>query len=160
MPGPLSKDLRERFVRAWKSERETTVQLAARFGIREATVSRWKRLVRETGSTLPRAHGGGQRRRIQGEKERELQRLVEKHPDWTEAEFTEELRKNHSLSVSAVTVGRAIRRMGYTVKKRPSKPRNEIDLTLSDEEPSTSNQSEQRPLHVWFLWTKPARTRK
>jgi transposase len=158
MPAPLSKDLRERFVRTWKAGRATTEELADRFGIGVATVGRWKRLFRENGNMAPRPHGGGQQRRIVGNAERELKKLVEAHPDWTEEELTTELVEKHGVSASSVTVGRAVRRLGYSVKKRPSSLQSATEQTCFDEEKSTFARSPARPLHVWFLWTKPART--
>jgi transposase len=77
MPASLSKDLRERFIRTWNAGRATTTELANRFGIGEATVSRWKRLFRENGNVSPRPHGGGQQRRIARPVERALRKLVE-----------------------------------------------------------------------------------
>lgn len=158
MGAPLSQDLRQRFVRAWKSGRATTRELAAQFGIGEATAGRWKRLYRETDSVEPRQHGGGQKRRIGKKEEKTLQKLVVKHPDWTEAEFTAELRAKFGLKVSAVTVGRAIRRLGYSVKKRPSWPASVTDQKFNSDAETILPQSRRRPLHVWFLWTKRART--
>lgn len=120
-------------------------------GPMEASVQRERNMT-------PRPHGGGQQRRIVGNAERELKKLVEAHPDWTEEELATELVEKHGVSASSVTVGRAVRRLGYSVKKRPSSLQSATEQTCSDEEKSTSAPYPARPLHVWFLWTKPART--
>lgn len=114
--------------------------------------------MREAGTVDPRPHGGGQPLRIQGADERFLRALVEAHPDWTEAELAEEMRSKRKLDVSDVTVGRAVRRLGYSVKKKRSSLPNEIARTYSSGEQNGPGESRPSPLRVWFLWTKPART--
>jgi len=153
-----SLDLRSRVVAAYRRGGVTYDEVAERFSVGRASVSRWLRRERETGSVEPLPHGGGQPRRIQGKHEKIVERLVQEHPDWTEAEFADELRKRHGLDVSAVTVGRAIRRLGYTVKKSRSSRAKETVPTLSANAKSTSRGSPESPLRVWFLWTKRVRT--
>ena len=150
-------DLRKRVLEAWLEEDLTYEELAVRFGIGQATVSRWKRLYRETGSVEPRPQAGGRQRAIKREQEPLVEQLVLEHPDWTETEYQHALREQ-GIEVSRPTVGRVIRSLGYTVKKRPSSPPSETKNTSASEESSTSQQSETSPFRVWFSWTKPART--
>ena len=89
-----------------------------------------------------------------------VEKLVQAHPDWTEAEFAEALKREHGIEASAVTVGRVVRRLGYSVKKKRSSRASEIDQTSSDAERSGLPESEASPLRVWFLWTKRVRTRR
>ena len=158
MPSSASVDLRRRVVEAYERGGLTYAEVAERFAVGRASVSRWLRRKRESGDVAPLPHGGGQPRKINGKQERVIEKLVLTHPDWTEAEFAEELRKTHCIVVSAVTVGRVIRRLGYSVKKSRSSPAKEIAMTSSANEPTTSNESPASPLRVWFLWTKRART--
>ncbi len=154
----LSLDLRRRVLESWEKDKSQTYkELAQRFGIGEATVSRWKRLYRETGSVEPREHGGGRRRIIKPEQEAMVEKLVLAHPDWTEVEYQAALREQ-GIEASRATVGRLIRSLGYTVKKRPSLPPSETKSTLKEGESSTSKPSETSPFRVWFSWTKPAQT--
>jgi transposase len=92
--------------------------------------------------------------------DRHLEKLVQSHPDWTEDRYAEAMRDEHGLEASPATVGRAIRRLGYTVKKSPSSPASATDHTSELDASSTETESETSPLRVWFLWTKPARTRR
>ncbi len=54
-----SVDLRERVISTFDAGDMTDEQVAAFFRIGEATVHRWKRLKRETGSVKRRPGGGG-----------------------------------------------------------------------------------------------------
>lgn len=158
MAPPISRDLRERVVETYLQGEETYAEVAERFGVGEASVSRWLRLHRETGAVEPLGHRGGAPRRIRAEQEPLVEQLVLAHPDWTEAELSAALRAEHGIEASAVTVGRVVRRLGYGVKKRRSSPPSEIGPTSPSDESSTSTPSKPSPLRVWFLWTKPART--
>lgn len=154
----LSLDLRLRVLEAWKSDKSLTYkQLADRFGIGEATISRWRRLYRETGAVEPRPHGGGRRRVIKPEQEPLVEKLVLEHPDWTEVEYQEALGEL-GIQASRATVGRVIRSLGYTVKKRPSLPPSETKTMSEKGDLNTSRRSETSPFRVWFSWTKPAQT--
>jgi transposase len=155
---PLSIDLRQRIIRAWQKERLTTEALAELFNVGVATVTRLKRRYRDTQSVYPKPHAGGHPRRISKENEPQVERLVQAHPDWTEAQYAQELQTHYGIRASAVTVGRVIRKLGYSVKKRPSLPKKEIEQLSSSDEENTSNKSKTLPLRVWYLWTKRART--
>ena len=154
----LSVDLRSRIIGAWQKKKLSTKALAELFGVGEASVTRLKRLYRETKSVDPRPHGGGNPRRIPEDQEHLVKKLVLQHPDWTEKQYAEELATTHGLDASSVTVGRVIRKLGFSVKKRPWSRANGIEPTSSDGDASTSNEPPRSPLRVWFLWTKPART--
>ena len=158
MAPPLSVDLRERVIKAWREGGETYAELAERFGVGVATVNRWLRRYRETGGVQPMGHRGGAPRRITLEQEPVVARLLRAHPDWTEAQLTTALCEELGIEVSRSTVGRVVRGLGYRLKKRPSSPASEIVLPSSKDEPDTSNRSETSNLRVWFLLTKPART--
>jgi len=160
MSVPLSIDLRQRIIDAWLKEGLSLDELAQRYAVGIATVNRLKRRYRETGDVLPKPHAGGARRKIPKEKECLVRELVEKHPDWTEEEYAAALAKERGIVASSVTVGRVIRSLGYSVKKRPSALKKEIVQMSSNGELSTSTECEPSPLRVWFSWTKPARTRQ
>lgn len=154
----LSVDLRRRIIGAWQKQKLTTKELAELFDVGEASVTRLKRLYRDTKSVDPRPHGGGNPPRIPKDKEHLVKKLVLEHPDWTEKQYAEELAERYGLAASSVTVGRVVRKLGYSVKKRPWSRANAIEQTSSNEDASTSNERRRSPLRVWFLWTKPART--
>jgi transposase len=158
MAGPISEDLRHRIVATWRKGQLTTEQLAERFSVGTATVKRLTRLYRETKSVAPRPHGGGQPRKIKPEQEALVEALVQAHPDWSEDQYAKHLTEAEGIRASAVTVGRVIRRLGYSVKKRPSLPKSATGRTSSSDGAATSNESKASPFRVWFLWTRPAPT--
>lgn len=153
-----SVDLRERLVAAKESGKYTNEELAELFDVGTATVKRWWRLHRETGAVEPRPRGGGRRRAVSDEQLAVLETLVKQHPDWSEEEYTEYLHEHEGFTASRSAIGRAIRRLGYVVKKRPSSRRREIAHMSESGEGTTSETSPESPLRVWYLWTKPART--
>jgi transposase len=113
--------LREAIVRAWHQEKLTYAAIAALLGVGEATVSRVLRRHRETASVAPRAHGGGNLSPIRGEVAEALERLVADLPDATIDELTQALIDGTSVSTSRSAVMRALQRLGYSRKKRPSR---------------------------------------
>jgi transposase len=156
---PLSDDLRQRIIDTWRKHKSlSNEELAERFAVGPATVGRLKRRFRESGSVAPKPHGGGQPRKISPEKERIVEALLQAHPDWSEDRYAEVLEREHGLKVSPATVGRTVRRLGYSVKKSPSSPPKRTSPTLSGSGSNTKSESETSPLRVWFLWTKRART--
>jgi transposase len=158
MSAGLSEDLRWSIIQAWRKRKLTTPELADQFGVGEATVKRLKKRFLNTKSVASRPHGGGAARKIGPQQEPIVEALVQAHPDWREDQYAEELAARHGIHASAVTVGRAIRRLGYSVKKRRSSPKRKTVPTSSPVDGNTSMTSETLPFRVWFLWTKPART--
>jgi transposase len=63
----LSLDLRRRIVAAYERDEGTYFELAQRFGVGEATVSRLLRRQRELGHVVPEVAGGGFPPRISDE---------------------------------------------------------------------------------------------
>jgi transposase len=118
MASATSLDLRRRVVEAYRRGGVTYAEVAARFAVGQASVSRWLRRARQTGDVKPLPHGGGYPRRISKEQEPIVERLVQEHPDWSEEELAKAVREKLSIQVSAVTVGRVVRRLGYSVKKK------------------------------------------
>ena len=113
MAAASSADLRQRVVDAYRRGEGTYEELATRFSVGMASVSRWLRRHRETGGVDPRPHAGGPSLLIDGEDLTFLRKVVEAHPDWTETELGKELRAERKVKASDVTVGRAVRRLGY-----------------------------------------------
>jgi transposase len=157
---PLSLDLRHRIIRAWQTEKADVAELAERFAVGTATVKRLIRRFRETGSVDPLPHGGGQRPKIPAEKLGRVRKLVEANPDWSVDELVEAYNRQEGTDLSRSTMDRALRRLGFTRKKSPWSPRNATPNALRPGAKASSRRSQPSPLRVWFLWTKPARTRR
>ena len=78
---PPSLNLRRRIIRAWQEEKPSVEELAERFAVGTATVKRFTRRFRETGSVDPRPHGGGQKDKILPDMLPRVQQLIEGNPD-------------------------------------------------------------------------------
>ncbi|MCB9785357.1 MAG: transposase [Deltaproteobacteria bacterium] len=122
MPTALSEDLRNRVVRAYLAGGVRVDELAERFSIGSATVKRWIRLYRLTGSTA-RPPAKPTRTPVITEAHTPLlHRLVEDHPDATLPELATLFAEMSGLTVGRFTMGRALRRAGITRKKSLSSP--------------------------------------
>ena len=114
---PLSPDLRRRIIGAYENAEGTQADLAQRFNVGKASVERLVRLKRETGSVEPRPHAGGTAARItEGDRARLLEDF-EPEPDLRQADLAERLRQE-GPPVSRRTVGRSLKRLSITRKKR------------------------------------------
>jgi transposase len=114
-----SLDLRERVVGAFDAGDMTDEQVAEVFRVGEATVHRWKRLKRETGSLVPPPpRGGGMPPRVAPEKHDLVREIVRAEPDLTIAEVAWEFHRRTGRSVSPASMGRTLQKLGLTRKKR------------------------------------------
>jgi transposase len=113
-----SVDLRERVVRAFEVGEMTDHEVAALFGIGEATVHRWKRRHRETGSLDPLPHKSGNPPRVSPEQWQLVQHIVKEEPDLTIPEVAEEFWRRSGTKVSCSAMGHTLRQLGLTRKKR------------------------------------------
>ena len=109
----LSMDLRVRIFEA-RQGGESSSEVAERFGVSTAFVRRLMQRHRETGSLLPLQQRHGPLPVLHGQEER-LREAIQATPDARPAELRDRL----GLSVSATTVWRAIRRLGFSFKKKP-----------------------------------------
>ncbi len=113
-----SVDLRERVVRAFEVGEMTDHEVAALFGIGEATVHRWKRRHRETGILDPLPHKSGNPPRVTPEQWQLVQQIVKEESDLTIPEVAEEFWRRSGTKVSCSAMGRTLRQLGLTRKKR------------------------------------------
>lgn len=115
-----AKDLRERVVAAYDRGGVTEADVARLFQIGEATVRRWRRRVRETGSVAPAPHGGGTERRVGPEHEELVRALVAEQPDRIVLEVAALFVERAGRDCSRSSMSRALARMDLTRKKSPS----------------------------------------
>ena len=116
MPVPLSRDLRERIVRAVQGG-SSIRQAALRFEVSPSATVKLMRRFRQSGSPAP-ARYGGHRRRILAPHEALVRRLLDAKADISRKEIQTELRQ-HGIVVGATsTISRWLRRAGLTHKKR------------------------------------------
>ena len=117
-------DLRQRVVEAYEAGEGSVRELAERFAVHRNTVLSYLRAFRQTGSLAPRPRGGGAPRKLDDAALARLDALVERSNDRTQAELADALAREAGVEVHRATVGRALRRLRLTrKKKRPARHR-------------------------------------
>jgi transposase len=125
MPNPFPTALRARAVHAYEAGAETYEVVAERFDVGVATLQRWVRRQRTTGTVTPLAKGGGWTSPIDGAL---LRTLVNERPDQTTDELTRAYnqRAAPAARVHRSSVLRALQRLGYVFKKNDRGRQNSI----------------------------------
>lgn len=113
---PYSQDLRERVVKA-VDEGLSRREIAKLFGVSEATIKRYLKLRRETGSLAAKPIPGYPPRKV-GALQKGLQPQLEAHPDATLEEHCRLWEAETGVRVSISTMSDAIRRLQWTRKKK------------------------------------------
>lgn len=116
MPAPMSRDLRERIVRA-VARGSSMRAAAARFAVSPSSAIKLMARVRATGSVAP-ARYGGHRRPILEPHAGFLRRLVASRPDITLKEIQAELGERCGVRACLATIHLTLRRLGLRFKKR------------------------------------------
>ena len=120
MPAPLSRDLRDRIVRAVEGG-SSIRQAALRFAVSPSAAVKLMRRFRASGSPAP-ARFGGHRRPILEPHQALVRSILDAQSDISLVEIQAELRR-HGIVVGATsTIGRWLKRAGLTLKKSPSEP--------------------------------------
>jgi transposase len=116
MPNPYPTALRERAVRAYEGSAETYAEVAARFSVHINTLVRWVQGVRDRGTVLPAARGGGWCSPVDIPL---LHALIKERPDRTTEELTRAYNQRAApeAQVHRSSVLRALQRTGYVFKK-------------------------------------------
>lgn len=115
MTKPLSSDLRFRLISCVEhgmSARAAGKKLDIPASTATAIVKRW----RDTGTYEP-LQIGGYRRPVLDKHRDFVERMLEQHTDWSEAELASHLVKQRDVHVHPTTVGRFIRKIGWRFKK-------------------------------------------
>lgn len=125
-----SVDLREKAIGAYEAGQGSYEEIATLFGLGYATLNRWLRLKRETGEVRKRPHGGGKPRKLSEKQTETFRAIVLGEIDASRKEIAEAFRKETRLTISPATVGRTLRRIGFTRKKRQSTTRKETKIAF------------------------------
>jgi transposase len=115
MPAPLSRDLRDRIVRAVAGG-SSIRQAALRFDVSPSAAVKLMRRFRASGSPAP-ARFGGYRRPILEPHEALVRSILEAQSDVSLVEIQAELRRRGVVVGATSTIGRWLRRVGLTRKK-------------------------------------------
>lgn len=124
----LSLDLRERVLAAYDAGEGKSRQLAIRFGVSDRWVRKLVRQRRETGSIAPKAYQRGPKPKLNSRQRERLILLAGEKPDLT----LEQLRRRLQLRCSLVTIWRALKKAGFTFKRRPFKLASKHGMTSNE----------------------------
>ena len=109
----LHNEARELLVKGYEKSGDVEA-IAQAYSVSERTVYRLARQKRETGSVELRTSQRGRKPVLTEENKRDIRQCVEERPDITINEIREKLQ----LTASYSTVERAVKAMGYTLKKK------------------------------------------
>jgi transposase len=115
-----SLDLRERILKAC-DEGATEVEAAARFGVSQDTVQRYKRRRRETGSVAA-TPCKGRSPKIKQEQSEALRELVASKTNWTLDSLSDAWHKKTGVKLAITTLSATCQRLKITFKKDPNRP--------------------------------------
>lgn len=113
-----STDLRQKIIETYENERISQRQLAQRFRVATSFVIKLLKQHRETGDLAPKT-SPGRPRELDDEQMKQVQALVEANPDATLDELRAEVAQACGVTVSRPTMGRVMKRLGFTRKKKP-----------------------------------------
>jgi transposase len=111
-----SLDLRQRVIDACQSG-QSEKEVAARFALSLASVQRYKRLHRATGS-LAQKPWPGRAPKVKPQQHDALRALVAKKTDWTLVSLCDAWKEATGVQVARDVMGRTLSRLGITHKKR------------------------------------------
>jgi transposase len=120
MPRPYSADLRERVLTACERREGSQAAIARRFSIGGSTVENWLRQARREGRRGPKPPAGGPRPRLTADALAVLHALVREENAATLQEYADRLAARTGVRVSPPVLCRALQRLGWPRKKRPS----------------------------------------
>ena len=134
MAEAISLDLRKRLVAAYEAGEGTYLEIAQRFKVGEATVSRLLRRRRERGGVEPSPHAGGNPPHIAASQYPELEKLVAEKPDRTVEELRSLWQARYGVDLSRSAMQRALLKAGLTWKKNASERRSKTARTSKKSE--------------------------
>ena len=142
MGRPYSLDLRERVVALSTDGGVTQQEIADQLNLGVATVGRWCRRARKEGSAAAYPGGRGPEGKIQDKQWAWIEEILRSRPDASMQEVAWELEERHGFSVSRSTVGKEVRRRGWTLKKNRS---GHLNRTIRASKSSASGSKSDKP---------------
>jgi len=123
MANPISVEVRERVVAAYRAGKGTYAEIAELFGVGEASVNRWLRLARETESLEPKPRLG-RAPKLDEQSRTVLRELVEENNGAALEEVAQRLYERTGVKLVVSTVHKALVKLGITRKKKTSTQRS------------------------------------
>ena len=117
MPGPYSRDLRERVLLVCERGRLSRAKIAKLFQVAESTVYRWLQTWRREGRREAKLRAGGPAPRLDQAALEKLKAIVTEANDLSLAEYAAKLLERAGVAASGPTVCRALQKLGLPRKK-------------------------------------------
>jgi transposase len=131
---PYSNDLRER-VFGEMEEGASSLEAAARFGVSESFARKLRLRFQRFGTLAPGPWTQGRKREFLPEHDELLRQLAGERPDATNAELAQGIAKQMGRLFSPQTISAALKRLGFTRKKRRSMRASSIARTSNKRGP-------------------------
>ena len=125
----ISADLRRRAVEAYERGEGHQTDIAERFAVGVASLGRWLKIKRDTGSVERAPRSGGNPRRVTPAGEAMLRAWLADDVSVPQHELAARLGDAGQPVVCQQTVGRTLERMALTLKKSRSEPCSDSDPT-------------------------------
>lgn len=119
-----SQDLREKVLRA-VDQGYARGEIVRVFGVSLATIKRYHKQRRETGTVTPKTIPGRAPRKL-AQLQAELVPQLQAHDDFRLEDHCQLWEQTSGIKVSTATMSRAIKRLGWTRKKRRWLPLNAV----------------------------------
>ena len=115
---PISEDLRKRLVKIHKEKGLTYRELSDRFSVSCSACFQIIKRYKDTGSLDPLPFNKGNQRKLGTEDEEFLINYLDSNPNFTLKELSDELFIQRQLKVHKTTIGRRLKRLNITRKKK------------------------------------------
>ncbi|NEP51267.1 MAG: IS630 family transposase [Moorea sp. SIO3C2] len=115
---PYSLDFRQKIIEIHNKEKLSIRNLAQRFGVAKSFIQKLLKQHRETGDIKPQRQGGSPPRKLRVEQLIDLVEIIETTNDATLVELCDLLEKKTHIRVSRATMGRLVKQLDYTFKKK------------------------------------------
>jgi transposase len=119
MAGAYSQDLRDRVIDAVVGDGMSRRGAAQRFGVSESIAIKWVQRFERTGSRVAGKMGGHKRAKLDDHREF-IDALRGEKPDVTLQGLCDQLLAERGVKTDTSMMSRFFRRLGITLKKRPS----------------------------------------
>ena len=123
---PYPLEMRRRIVEVVDHQYNTIEEVAEIFGVSVRYVYKLLKLSRDVGDLSPQPHSGGAKAKLDEQTLMRLVDLVSEFPDATLDELRKLLRRRYRVNVSTNTVWRGLKKIDFTLKKRPGAPARRI----------------------------------
>jgi transposase len=128
MPKPYSQDLRDRVIDAVRKGAMSRRSAARRYEISESVAIKWLERVERDGSRAPVGHGGHRASKLMPHREF-LEAARSEKSDITLQALCDRLLSERDVKADTSMMSRFFRRIGVTLKKRPSSRASRIART-------------------------------